>query len=54
MFNGRFWQGNHGHLGSSMYEADGVVYRIDWKYMCGQVWLNWPMASEPVREDVCG
>lgn len=54
MFNGRFWQGPHGHLGTSMYEVDGIVYRIDWKFGVAQVWLNWPRAIHPIREEVRG
>lgn len=54
MFTGRFWQGHHWHLGTSMYDVDGVVYRINWQHMIGQVWLNWPRTSEPVREGICG
>lgn len=49
MFGGGFKVTKHGTV---MYTADDVVYRVDWVYGIGQVWLDWPVAADPVQEDV--
>ena len=49
MFSGEFEVTKHGTV---MYTSDGVTYRVDWWYGIGQVWLGWPDAVYPVREDV--
>ena len=48
MFSGEFEVTKHGTV---MYTSDGVTYRVDWWYGIGQVWLDWPDAVRPVRED---
>lgn len=48
MFSGEFKVTKHGTV---MYTSDDVVYRVDWWYGVGQVWLDWPKAADPVQED---
>lgn len=37
--------------GTVLYTSGDVTYRVDWTYGLGQVWLDWPAAADPVRED---
>lgn len=49
MFSGEFKVTKHGTV---MYASDDVVYRVDWWYGIGQVWLDWPNTVHPVRGDM--